>query len=150
MKVRSVWLMVGALALVAVGFLVSQAAVASAPEPGSPEDPLVSKSYVDQFVALQVVTVARGERLIGEGGTEIILRAGDATVVASESGGVSNLTAGKDLKQGEKAAANNLLLIPRPDGRGLQAVTDVIVLVRGPYTIVNPAQQNQGTSPGRK
>lgn len=140
MKVRSVWLIVGALALLTVGFLVSQAAVASTAEPGSPEDPLVSKSYVDQFVGLQVVSLAAGQRLKGEGGTEIILRTGDATIVASESGGVSNLTAGKDLKQGEKAAANNLLMIPRPDGRGIQAVTNVIVLVRGPYTIVNPAQ----------
>ncbi|HHW03885.1 MAG TPA: hypothetical protein GXX35_13945 [Thermoanaerobacterales bacterium] len=120
-------------------------------EPGSENDPLVTKSYVDRVLTdikdyvdsktggsggLEVVYLEKGEKIIGDGGTEIVLRSGQAAVVDSIGGGISDLTAGKDLKKGERALQNHLLLIPRKDGRGLVAQTDVVLMVRGNFTVV--------------
>jgi len=120
-------------------------------DPGSESDPIVTKSYVEKLIlnmkqyvdsktggsaSLEVVNLNEGERIVGEGGTEIILRSGQAAIVDSIGGGISDLTAGKDLKKDEKAPQNHLLLVPRDDGRGLAAESDVVLMVRGNFTIV--------------
>ncbi|MGE5484561.1 MAG: hypothetical protein ACM3X4_06060 [Ignavibacteriales bacterium] len=105
------------------------------PEPGSQEDPLISKSYFDRFVSLQVVTVPAGKTLTCEAGTEIVLRAGKATAVGSDLGGLSDVTAGKDIQTGQAVTANHLLIVPRSDGRGLRASTEIVVMVRGAYAV---------------
>ncbi len=116
----------------------------AAPEavlPGSEQDPLVTKSYVEARLAaltassLVVVEVPAGRALIGSAGTEMILRGGTAKAIDSEMGGLSDVTAGVDLRKGQAIPANHLLIIPRDDGRGLSAVNAIIVLVRGTYTI---------------
>ncbi|MDR1247005.1 MAG: hypothetical protein LBK57_08270 [Clostridiales Family XIII bacterium] len=108
--------------------------------PGSESDPVVTKSYVDKqlseaggvFVPLEV---SAGKRLIGGAGTEIILRSGEASAIGSESNGISDLTEGLDLQTGAAVSRDHLLLVPRDDGRGLSATTDVWLMIRGPYTI---------------
>lgn len=127
-------LMAAALVLAGVGFWAGGVRAAGI-QPGSNADPLVSKSYVDQYVQFRVVNLTKGQMLVADGGTELVVRAGQAAAVASLSGGVSDLTGGKDLKQDEPVSANHLLLIPRSDGRGLKATTDAIVLVRGTYLV---------------
>ena len=104
-------------------------------DPGSNADPLVSKSYVDQYTQWRVVNVTKGQQLVADAGAEIIVRAGNATAVASTLGGVSDLTGGADRKQGEALPANHLLIVPRGDGRGLVAVSDLVLLVRGTYSL---------------
>jgi len=133
---------VGVVILVLAAFWLGRGVGAQAfPEPGSPGDPLVTVSWVTQFIdkrtELVVVDVPAGGRLIADAGTELILRAGQATAIDSPLGGLANVTAGHDLKRGEHIPANHLLIIPRGDGRGLLAVTDVIVLVRGGYRLEN-------------
>lgn len=134
---------------------------AQTPEPGSSADPLVSKSYVDQvlaalpnkayvdqavtalatkeqvglWTAFRVVTVPAGQAIIGDGGTEIVLRGGQATAVTSAQGGLLNATSGKDMTKGEIIPPNNLIVIPRNDGRGFLAVTDLVLMVKGPASI---------------
>jgi len=103
--------------------------------PGSEQDPLVSRSYVDAKLKMAVVEVPAGKQLIGFGGTEIIVRSGSATAIDSELGGLSDVTAGKDLRRGEQAPVNHLLIVPRDDGRGIQAVTPLFVMVRGNYKL---------------
>lgn len=117
------------------GFVVGHQGRASSVAPGSDADPLVAKSYVDQFLTLVVVELAKGQTLVGGAGTEIILRSGTARAVASQLGGVCDLTAGRDLPQGELVKTNHLLLVPRSDGRGIRAESAVFVMVRGPFTI---------------
>lgn len=140
------------LAMTAVAFAFFALAVrADVGEPGSESDPLVTKSYVEKLImnmkqyvdtkaggseSLEVVSLKKGESIAGGKGTEIILRSGQAAVVDSAGGGLSDLTAGKDLKKGEKIPQNHLLLVPRDDGRGLAAQTDVVLLVRGNFTVV--------------
>lgn len=127
-------------------------------EPGSEKDPLVSISYVDKKIAevknyidekisknengntesssqLEIVDVKKGQALIGEMGTEIILRGGEATSIASELGGLSDLTEGKDLPMGTSIKSNHLILVPRSDQRGVYAITDAIFIVRGSYIV---------------
>ncbi len=117
------------------GFIVGHQGRASSVAPGSDADPLVARSYVDQYLSLVVVEVAKGQTLVGGAGTEIILRSGTARAVASQLGGVCDLTGGRDLPQGELVKTNHLLLVPRADGRGIRADTALFVMVRGPYTI---------------
>ena len=125
-------------------------------EPGTESDPLVTlsyvnrsieqvKTYIDQKVSnstntstsdsLEVVNVEKGKFLIGEAGTEIILRGGSAKAIVSNLGGLSDITEGVDLGKDVSIPANHLLIIPRDDGRGVYCVTDSIFMVRGGYEI---------------
>lgn len=105
-------------------------------QPGSEGDPLVSRSYVDQYVKFEVVSVGQGQSLTGSAsGVEVVVRAGKAAAIGSEAGGIADLTAGVDLKTGREVPLNHLLMIPRADGRGVLARTDLVVMVRGPYEV---------------
>ena len=103
---------------------------------------MATKSYVDMKLAeataataYQVVNVPKGAAIIGQSGTEIVLRGGKATAIVSAKGGVLDATGGADLYQGEAVKPNHMLVIPVSDGRGLLAQTDMILIVKGPYTI---------------
>ncbi len=110
-------------------------AAAGTGAPGSENDPLATRSYVDQYAQWQLVTLKAGQKLVAGAGTELILRAGSAKAVASASGGVSDVTAGKDLPGGTALQANHLLIVPRADGRGAAAVSDAVFLVKGAFTV---------------
>lgn len=86
--------------------------------------------------ALEVVNLKAGEKLIAKAGTEIILRGGKATAIASELGGLSDVTKATDIAHGVEIAPNHLLIVPRDDGRGVLATVDAIFIVRGKYEIV--------------
>lgn len=146
-----------ALSLITVGQMV----YASTKDPGSKDDPIVTLSYIElkleqlkdyidqksfssnqpepnkptENSTFQVVEIKRGQSLIAGAGTEIILRSGEAVAVISPLGGLSDVTGAKDLKKDEKIPANHLLIIPRDDGRGVRALTDAFLLVKGGYTI---------------
>lgn len=125
-------------------------------EPGSDSDPLISKSYVDDVLMPKiqdmidskvagngntdsakfvVVEASAGKKIICEAGTELILRMGKATVIATEKGGLADTTIGDDLPDGKKMPSNHLLIVPVADGRGIKADTDVIVMIKGGYSI---------------
>ena len=129
-------------------------------DPGTEADPLISKAYIDdvlmprieQFVeskiaglrgdgtnaggadVFQVVNVASGEKVICSAGAELILRMGKATIIATEKGGLADTTAGFDLADGTSMPANHLLIVPVADGRGIEAKSDVIVMIKGGYS----------------
>ncbi len=83
----------------------------------------------------EVVFVEKGKFLYLGESTELILRSGKATVIASSSGGITDVTIGKDLKSGEEMPSNHLLIIPRNDGRGANVILDSYFMVKGSYTI---------------
>ncbi|MDR2356406.1 MAG: hypothetical protein LBE16_09510 [Clostridiales Family XIII bacterium] len=140
-KARNYHKIAAAICLAALLCVVMTAAVRAAnAAPGSEEDPVVTKSYVDKQIAgaggvFVPVEVAAGRQLIGGAGAEIILRSGEAAIISNESNGVSDLTGGADLMTGAPVQPNHLLLVPRDDGRGLAAHSDLWVMVRGSYTI---------------
>ncbi|GIO35226.1 hypothetical protein J41TS12_00870 [Paenibacillus antibioticophila] len=133
-------------------------------QPGSSDDPVVTKSYVDQAIqqalkgggtttpstpstggntggsaeAVEIVTVKPGETLIAGAGAEFVVRAGKAVIYSSDSNGVADLTDGVDIKNGGTVANNHLLSFPR-EGRGIQVLEgnkySLTVMVRGSYSI---------------
>lgn len=128
--------------------------------PGSETDPVVTLSFVDQKVEqlkyyidskienqnfqketvetqeLEIVKLLNGQKIIGESGTEIILRSGKAKAIGSINGGLCDITSGKDIGNAKDIEKNHLLLVPRSDQRGIQAQTDVYVMIRGNYHII--------------
>ena len=82
-----------------------------------------------------VVTVPEGSSIIGMQGTEIIVRSGSGLVLASDGGGLQDMTEGTDLLAGSSVPKYHLVIIPREDGRGIYATKDLIVMVRGGYNI---------------
>jgi len=135
------------ITLVIVITILALTVVAAASEtPGSKEDPVVTKSYVDNQIArlmgsggstetYKAIMLTAGQKLIGHEGTEVILRSGEATAIDNGVNGISDVTGAMDLMTGQKVAQNHLLLIPRSDVRGIQATTEIWVMVRGTYTI---------------
>ncbi len=85
--------------------------------------------------ALEIVEINEGEKLIAGAGSEIILRGGEATVIGSELGGITNVTLGKDFVSGMDLVPNNLFIIPRDDGRGAYTDSYAIFMVRGTYEV---------------
>lgn len=85
---------------------------------------------------LEVVEIKDGEKLIGGSGTELILRGGKAFIIGSELGGLANITVGKDFVSGMEAVPNNLMIVPRDDGRGVYTDTYAVFMVRGTYEVI--------------
>lgn len=124
-------------------------------QPGSADDPLVTKSYVDEQIRaalrgetpgtapsaaheLAIVQLRPGQTLIAHAGTEMIVRNGKTVVVSETEDGIPDVTIGADIKNGEVVENNHLLISP-VDGRGIrphEEVTGTIfVMVRGNYTL---------------
>lgn len=113
----------------------------------SGEDPVISLSYLNEIfmpkvekkitdtAVFTVVSVEEDKTFVAGAGCEFILRGGEATVNASANGGLSDTTDGVDLTQDTVVPANHLLIVPRDDGRGFEAATDVIIMVKGSYEI---------------
>ncbi len=124
----------GALLFLA-GLLIGSGGQAADVLPGSPGDPLIARSYLEQYVNLNVLELEPGQRLVADAGTEIVLRSGSATAIDGPGGGLADVTAGRDIRMGQPIPRNHLLIVPRSDGRGLLATTSVFVMVRGIYSI---------------
>ena len=107
--------------------------------PGDSDDPIITLSYIEDILKGQlsftVVNLEKGNVLIGEQGAELVLRMGSARIIATEKGGLADLTAGADLTNGTDMPANHHLVVPVDDGRGIEAQNKVIVMVKGDYTI---------------
>ncbi|MFD1179568.1 hypothetical protein ACFQ3W_25170 [Paenibacillus puldeungensis] len=118
-------------------------------QPGTADDPVVTKSYVDQAIkqainggaapsapitpskgegtassgsaseGVKIVEVKPGKILIASAGTEFIVRAGKAVIYSADSNGVADLTDGKDISNGGAVVNNHLLSFPK-EGRGIQ------------------------------
>ena len=118
---------------------------------GSEDDPVVTKSYVDAKIAeisnsgagsesaevFMAVCIPKGSSVIGGEGTEMILRSGTAKAIDNGVDGVSDLTGASDLKSGQAVKKNHLLMVPRADGRGIYAVTELWVMIKGEYILEN-------------
>lgn len=126
-------------------------------DPGSINDPVVTKNYVDEQInklvqsgaissgsgeaaGLVVLDLETDDILIGKSGTEMILRGGAAIIIGEGSDGVPDVTSGVDVAIGSNVTKNHLLIIPRDDGRGLKITKGTAyVMVRGNYEIVKKA-----------
>lgn len=134
-------------------------------EPGSEDDPIITKSYIEEKLVprlkedfreiligegelkkdgieeekgrdvFEVEELKAGESLTAGKSAQIIVRSGEGEIIDSPSGGVSDLTEAVDLREGENAPHNHLLLVPRDDGRGIKANSYMIIMIKGDYEI---------------
>lgn len=81
------------------------------------------------------VSVAVGQTILGDEGTELILRAGKGNVYIEGVDGIVDATDGKNLKNGATATMNHIMIVPRNDGRGVKVTEAAWFLVKGGYTI---------------
>ena len=136
--------------------------------PGSIDDPVVTKSYVDKLVgggrsdsaqkelqammdafkkeleagkagtSSEVVIVKPGQTLMAAAGAQFVLRAGKGVAYSSDVNGISNVTAGTDIKSGQAVPNNHLIIFPR-EGRGVMPDPNqtgpLTVLVLGGYEL---------------
>jgi hypothetical protein len=80
------------------------------------------------------VEVPAGKTVSGKIGTEILLRLGGASCVASGDTGLIDLTGGGTLSNG-KALVPNHLYIVTIDGRGFKTGSNATLFIRGDYTV---------------
>lgn len=95
----------------------------------------VNNEDIQAGLKFKIIELAKGKQLVAGESTEIIVRAGTAKAVGSESGGLADFTAGKDIQSGGLIPLNHFLLVPRDDGRGLKANTKIVILIKGTYSI---------------
>ena len=136
---------------IAVLAILSLALIGGSAIYGTEKDPVVTVSYLNEKLSqlkntggastastgneMKLVELKKGDRIIAAAGSELILRSGEATAIATDLGGLSDLTQGKDIKHARQVERDHLLVIPRSDGRGLLAKTSALVLVRGSYSV---------------
>lgn len=95
----------------------------------------IKKEGIAVGTSWQVVTIPAGSSLVGQVGTEIVLRVGSASVYSTGSVGIVNLSNGAMLDPGKPLAANNLYLVSIAE-RGVKAGSNgATVLVSGSYVI---------------
>ena len=142
-----------ALAIAVAIWMFGFRSEADSAKPGSIDDPLVTKSYVDKLLAeggngggqgtatgikTEVVVINPGEVLLAKPGAQFVLRAGKGVAYSADANGISDVTDGKDIKSGQPVANNHLLIFPR-EGRGVmpdpKSNTKLTVLVIGGYEI---------------
>ena len=127
---------------------------------GSEDDPLVSKSYVDDKInqVLEIVNggsvsldssgsmsasgasytpvyASVGQVVLGGEGTEIILRSGKGNIYITGADGIVDSTTGQNLTNGDTATKNHMMIVPRDDGRGVKVTEAAWFLIKGDYTI---------------
>ena len=99
----------------------------------------LGSSYGDETggtaISFMVVTLSAGQTLYGDAGCEVLLRSGRASCAAEGQGapGLVDTTDGTSLNHGSALVQNHLYMMPGE--RGVLAQEDVVLLVRGDYTI---------------
>ncbi len=166
MNKKAKYIYCGLLTAMVFGIGVNHVSLSAANvSPGSSADPLVSKSYVDEKISELLgvlstsggyntgdsansasqtnadtytpVSAQSGQIILGGEGTEIILRSGSAVGYCEGENGIANVTIGADIGNGTIVGKNNLLIVPRNDGRGVKVSGngEAWFLIKGSYEI---------------
>ncbi len=142
--------------------LAAGAAVYAAGTAGSPDDPLITRSYLDAVVQPQLeeelqdqmaaaldgiqvagdgrfvaVSLSAGQRLSGGVGTELLLRSGSAAALAERDTELTvvDTTTAETLVSGTALSVNHLCLVTVEGGGILAGREGAFVLVSGVYTV---------------
>ena len=86
-------------------------------------------------VSFEAVTLSPGQIIYGVAGCEVLLREGSAVCISDRMSvpGLVDTTDGVTINHGEELELNHLYMMT--EQRGVQATEDVLLLVRGEYTI---------------
>lgn len=132
---------IGSLGIFKAGMLVGAAGEA---KPGSVNDPLITKSYLESYISslglsgnsaasgYVRVTLKKGNILVGNEGTEIMLYSGSANAYVKGQQLV-NLTIGEAYGDGMTLGKYCVYMCPDKSS-GVVAMSDVVLYVKGNYT----------------
>ncbi|MEA4814889.1 MAG: hypothetical protein VB112_08285 [Oscillospiraceae bacterium] len=94
-----------------------------------------SGSSGSSSATFELVTLTSGKTLMGDIGTEFLLRVGTATCVADSSPGLVDTTDGTTINSGASLTKNHLYMATI-ENRGFKATAATVkVMVRGTYTV---------------
>lgn len=117
---------------------------------GSALDPIITKSYFDKRIAeivserdqigsnylkFIVLELKKGQIMLFGESAEFILRSGELSVYDYTTNGIADLSDGDTKFHDMKVSKNHHMLNPRNDGRGVVAITDCFIMVKGDYKI---------------
>jgi len=140
---RKVWLAVLLFMVVVLAVYAGFAVAADYGAPGTNSDPLVTKSFVENYMKetlgsaektglqWQIKNLSVNQEFICGAGTNFIVRTGSAVIIDPTGSGIPDLTSGANITNGKPATRNHLFIVPRADGRGISAQTPVIVMYLG-------------------
>ena len=126
---------VGAVILLAGAFLTGHYAGAASKAPGSTGDPLVTLSYLEgrltQAGGYAKVQLGRGQTLVGQPGTGILVLGGSVTAAGA---GVVDVTEGS-LSESDTSLFLYHSYIVSEKGSGCEALSGCTLLVSGEYVM---------------
>lgn len=105
--------------------------IATAQEPGTTGDPIVSKSYLDQFFRFRSVVIPKGDTVQLTPGALVVVRSGKLKIRAPRGKSLIDLTDGKELAADSVLPAFHLVLVPETPGLLLEAQSMSLVLAMG-------------------
>jgi hypothetical protein len=83
-----------------------------------------------------VLQAQPGQRIVFDAGADFIVRTGAATVVAPVVDvGIPDVTAGRDVTNGQAVGLNHLMLVPQTDGRGVLFSQPSWIMIRGGHVV---------------
>jgi len=118
-------------ALLVLAALVAFPVTVSAQEPGTTGDPIVSKSYLDQFFRFRSVVIPKGDTVQLTPGALIVMRSGRLKIRAPRGKSLIDLTDGKEMPADAWLPAFHLILVPETPGLLLEAQSMSLVLAMG-------------------
>lgn len=141
-SIIAVVLVVCVIGIFKAGMIVG---AAESSEPGSVNDPLITKSYLDSYMSslgisngnavsdgYTKVVLSKGSTLIGHEGTEILLYSGSANSYV-KGADIVNVTMGEAYSDGITLGKYCVYMCPDSEA-GIRATSDVVVYVKGSYT----------------
>lgn len=111
--------------------LLAFSVISSAQEPGTTGDPLVSKSYLDQFFRFHSVVIPKGDSIQLTPGALIVMRSGKLKLHAPRGKSLVDLTEGREVAADSWLPAHHLILVPETPGLLLEAHGMSLVLAMG-------------------
>ncbi|HNV70238.1 MAG TPA: hypothetical protein PKO06_11115 [Candidatus Ozemobacteraceae bacterium] len=99
------------LCLSSLTLLCANVVPVCAQEPGTTGDPLVSKSYLDQFFRFHSLVVPGGQKLPLQQGALLVLRSGKCRIVGPKGKALLDLTDGKEIPAGAVLPPLHLILV---------------------------------------
>lgn len=112
--------------------------------PGSVNDPLITKSYLDSYISslglygdtsssgYKKITLSKGSTLVGHEGTEVLLYSGSANAYV-QGADLVNVTMGEVYGNGMTLGKYCVYLCPDSNS-GITATSEVVVFVKGQYS----------------
>lgn len=115
-------------------FLILTISVNALSQPGTAEDPIISKSYAEKFFQWRKVSLEEGQTIEITSLTTFVLYSGEYSG-KDKATKIINLTEGKEITDIGKIKRNHLLLLVDDNPLVLKAKKPSILLVKGKFRV---------------